>query len=112
MILGLDQDLECLGRRLDAARNSLALATSPWARRHWNENYQFLLRKWNLMVAGERKIWEPYKVNRNWLTVDSTSEVISVLDKQVEAIYNHFKKQEFAVDLEAIFRAQEALATK
>lgn len=111
-MLALDPDLECLGNRLDAARHCLSIATSPWAKRHWDETYRYLLRKWIQMVAGQRTIWEPYYVHRNWLTVDDVSEVMSIVDKQVELLLNNFRKQEFAVDLLEIPRTRSALQTK
>jgi len=43
-------EIEALGNRLDAARDSAAKATSPWAKDYWTTTHDRLFNKWSLMI--------------------------------------------------------------
>lgn len=45
----IGEEMEALGKRLDAARNSLNSAQSPWARWFWKETLDLLLRQWRAL---------------------------------------------------------------
>jgi hypothetical protein len=42
----LGEEAEGLGRRLDAARQSLAESTTPWAINHWTKTVEQLVAQW------------------------------------------------------------------
>lgn len=42
----LGEEAEGLGRRLDAARKSLAESTTPWAVNHWSKTVEQLVAQW------------------------------------------------------------------
>ena len=42
----LGEEAEGLGRRLDAARKSLAESTTPWAINHWTKTVEQLVAQW------------------------------------------------------------------
>jgi hypothetical protein len=42
----LGEEAESLGRRLDAARKSLAKSTTPWAQNHWSNTVEQLVAQW------------------------------------------------------------------
>ena len=42
----LGEEAESLGRRLDAARKSLAESTTPWAINHWTKTVEQLVAQW------------------------------------------------------------------
>jgi hypothetical protein len=55
----LGEEAESLGRRLDAARKSLAESTTPWAVNHWTKTVEQLVAQWRrlpILHDGDAKM--------------------------------------------------------
>lgn len=55
----LGEEAEALGKRLDAARKSLAESTTPWAVNHWTKTVEQLVAQWRrlpILHDGDAKM--------------------------------------------------------
>lgn len=88
----LGEEAESLGRRLDAARKSLAGATTPWAVNHWSKTVEQLVGQWRrlpILHDGEAKmsVMPRWTVDYNYyeLSEEPTAKMLDIFDK----LYNN-----------------------
>ena len=91
----LGDEAEGLGRRLDAARKSLAQSTTPWAVNHWSKTVEQLVAQWRRLPVlhdadAMMSVMPKWTVDYNYyeLSDEPTGMMLDVFDK----LY-HFSKE-------------------
>ena len=84
----LGEEAEGLGRRLDAARKSLAESTTPWAVNHWTKTVEQLLAQWHRLPVlhdadAKMSVMPKWTVDYNYyeLSDEPTGKMVDVFDK-------------------------------
>lgn len=90
----LGEEAEGLGRRLDAARKSLADSTTPWAVNHWTKTVEQLVAQWRRLPVlhdadAKMSVMPRWTVNYNYyeLSDEPVGKMVDIFDK----LY-HFSK--------------------
>lgn len=84
----LGEEAEGLGRRLDAARKSLAESTTPWAVNHWSKTVEQLVAQWRRLPVlhdadAKMSVMPKWTVDYNYyeLSDEPVGKMVDVFDK-------------------------------
>lgn len=99
----LGEEAEALGRRLDAARRSLASARSAWARNYWSQTVERLLFQWRQLPVlhdGDAQITiiPRWHVSYDFYEPSEETGNYGIVDRAYESIF--LTKPDFAASWE------------
>jgi hypothetical protein len=91
----LGEEAEALGKRLDAARNSLAESTTPWAVNHWTNTVEQLVAQWRRLPVlhdadAVMSVMPKWTVDYNYyeLSDEPTGKMVDVFEKLYHFSYS------------------------
>lgn len=87
------EEMEILGQRLDASRNALANAKSPWAKNYWQKSVDLLLSQWRklpILHDGEAKmtIIPRWKIGYDFYEKNQEIAQYGLIDRLCESFFN------------------------
>lgn len=95
----LGEEAEGLGRRLDAARKSLAESTAPWAVNHWSKTVEQLVAQWRRLPVlhdadAVMSVMPKWTVDYNYyeLSDEPTGKMVDVFDQ----LYHYSKEPDLS----------------
>jgi hypothetical protein len=88
----IGEEAESLGQRLDAARDALERATTPWAKQYWNLVLGQLLFQWRSLPAlhdgdAAMSLIPRWTVDYNFYFVDHKPADYGLSDKMFDEIF-------------------------
>jgi len=87
-------EMEVLGQRLDAAREALARAKTPWAKTQWEQTIQRLLFQWQQLpilhdADAQVTLIPRYDIDYDFIEKAGAHENYGVAEKVYDTLFKH-----------------------
>jgi hypothetical protein len=90
----MGEEMEVLGRRLDAARKSLATARSEWSKNYWKQAVDRLLFQWQQLPIlhdgdAQTTIIPKWSINYDFYERQEEGNLYGVTDRAYDKLFKH-----------------------